>query len=121
MVVVDLVGDPPSVVDAQQQRLVRRGGSQQRDRGVQDPRAVGDRRLLERQGAAHRRAGGFALSEPEWHDARTKMPPNDHRPIQVKFGNDPVSVLTSGRTMHRVREAFGVPPIPVWWRKHNPQ
>ena len=50
--------EPLHIVDQQQQRLVFGGGRQQRDRGVQHPRAVGVRRLLERQGAMQRPTSG---------------------------------------------------------------
>ena len=50
--------EPLHVVDQQQQRLVFGGGRQQRDRGVQHPRVVGVRRLLERQGPMQCPTGG---------------------------------------------------------------
>lgn len=52
----------------------------------------------------------------DWTACSATMPPDDHNPIELLFGRDPIPIITTGRVVRRLREIFGPPLVPLYWR-----
>lgn len=63
--------------------------------------------------------GVFQLSA-DWIAASVRMPPDNHEPIELRFGRDPGTLHTTGRVMNRLHATFGPPGVPVFWRPAIP-
>lgn len=51
-----------------------------------------------------------------WTDIRVQLPPDDHTAIELKFGNDPVPLLTTGRVANKNWTVYGPPPVAIFWK-----
>lgn len=52
----------------------------------------------------------------DWVVCSVTMPPDDHEQIELRFGRDPMAIITTGRVVRRIHEIFGPPVVPLYWR-----